>query len=100
MRPGLQAPGFSDALASIFGYDTRDRLPEIEIPTLIVWGLNDQIVPVEGALGYHRLIPQLAAGALRAHRPPTADSSVRRWNHWSSSSSIRTPLRAAQDSCR
>jgi pimeloyl-ACP methyl ester carboxylesterase len=58
VRPGLQAPGFSDALASIWGYDTRKRLPEIEIPTMVVWGLNDQIVPVEAALGYHRLIPE------------------------------------------
>ena len=57
VRPGLQAPGFSDALAAIWGYDTRERLPEIEIPTMVVWGLNDQIVPVEAALGYHRLIP-------------------------------------------
>ena len=30
---------------------------EIEIPTLVVWGLNDHIVPVEAAIGYHRLIP-------------------------------------------
>lgn len=58
VRPGLQAPGFSDALASIWGYDTRERLPEIEIPTMVVWGLNDQVVPVEAALGYHRLIPR------------------------------------------
>jgi pimeloyl-ACP methyl ester carboxylesterase len=57
-RPGLSAPGFADALTSIIGYDTRARLPEIEIPTLVVWGLNDQIVPVEAALGYHRLIPR------------------------------------------
>jgi pimeloyl-ACP methyl ester carboxylesterase len=58
VRPGLQAPGFSDALTAIWGYDTRERLPEIEIPTLVVWGLNDRIVPVEAALGYHRLIPK------------------------------------------
>jgi pimeloyl-ACP methyl ester carboxylesterase len=58
VRPGLQAPGFSEALTKIWGYDTRERLPEIEIPTMVVWGLNDQIVPVEGALGYHRLIPK------------------------------------------
>jgi pimeloyl-ACP methyl ester carboxylesterase len=58
VRPGLQAPGFHDALTAIWGYDTRERLPEIEIPTMVVWGLNDQIVPVEGALGYHRLIPR------------------------------------------
>ena len=57
-RPGLSAPGFADAMTSIAGYDTRERLPEIEIPTLVVWGLNDQIVPVEAALGYHRLIPR------------------------------------------
>ena len=38
------------------GYDTRHRVPEIEIPTLIVWGLRDRIVPVEAALGYRRLI--------------------------------------------
>jgi len=58
VRPGLQAPGFTDALTKIWGYDTRERLPEIEIPTMVVWGLNDQIVPVEGAIGYHRLIPR------------------------------------------
>lgn len=58
VRPGLQAPGFSDALTSIWGYDTRARLQEIEIPTMVVWGLNDQIVPVEAALAYHRLIPE------------------------------------------
>ncbi len=56
-QPGLSAPGFADAMTAIAGYDTRKRLPEIEIPTLVVWGLNDQIVPVEAALGYHRLIP-------------------------------------------
>jgi pimeloyl-ACP methyl ester carboxylesterase len=58
VRPGLQAPGFTEALTKIWGYDTRERLPEIEIPTMVVWGLSDQIVPVEGALGYHRLIPK------------------------------------------
>lgn len=57
-RPGLSAPGFAEAMISIAGYDTRERLPEIEIPTLIVWGLNDRVVPVEAALGYNRLIPR------------------------------------------
>lgn len=56
-RPGLSAPGFVEALVAIHGYDTRHRLTEIEIPTLVVWGLNDRVVPVEAALGYHRLIP-------------------------------------------
>ena len=46
------------AIRAIGGYDTRHRLPEIEIPTLVVWGLNDHVVPVEAAIGYHRLIPE------------------------------------------
>ncbi|HET7053889.1 MAG TPA: alpha/beta fold hydrolase [Solirubrobacterales bacterium] len=57
IEPGLQSPGFADAIRAIGGYDTRDRLTEIEIPTLVVWGLNDHIVPVEAAIGYQRLIP-------------------------------------------
>lgn len=55
--PGLQSPGFHDAIRAIGGYDTRHRLTEIEIPTLVVWGMHDRIVPVEAAIGYHRLIP-------------------------------------------
>jgi pimeloyl-ACP methyl ester carboxylesterase len=57
MTPGLGSEGFVDAVAAIVGYDTRQRLTEIEVPTLIVWGLNDRVVPVEAAVGYHRLIP-------------------------------------------
>jgi pimeloyl-ACP methyl ester carboxylesterase len=56
-RPGLNAPGFIEALVSVGGYDSRSRLTEIEIPTMVVWGLNDKVVPVEAALGYHKLIP-------------------------------------------
>jgi pimeloyl-ACP methyl ester carboxylesterase len=56
MEPGIGASGFADAIRAIGGYDTRHRLPEIEIPTLVVWGLKDQVVPVEAAIGYHRLI--------------------------------------------
>lgn len=56
MEPGVRAPGFADAIRAIGGYDTRHRLPEIEIPSLVVWGLNDHVVPVEAAIGYHRLI--------------------------------------------
>lgn len=58
VKPGLNSDGFVAALASMVGYDTRERLPEIEVPTLIVWGLSDRIVPVEAALRYHRLIPR------------------------------------------
>lgn len=98
VRPGLQAPGFSDALASIWGYDTRERLPEIEIPTMITWGLNDQVVPVEAALGYHRLIPEsrLEIFERTGHLPQLERPG--RWNplveQFIESSQ---PLRAAQD---
>jgi pimeloyl-ACP methyl ester carboxylesterase len=50
-------PGFLDAFQAILDYDFRDRLPEIEGPTLIVWGRNDRIVPVGGAYRYEQLIP-------------------------------------------
>jgi pimeloyl-ACP methyl ester carboxylesterase len=54
---GAGKPGFLDALNAILDYDFEDRLPEIACPTLIVWGRNDEIVPVEDAYEYERLIP-------------------------------------------
>jgi len=98
VRPGLQAPGFSDALASIWGYDTRERLPEIEIPTLVTWGLNDRIVPVEAALGYHRLIPRsrLELFERTGHLPMLERPG--RWNPLVEGFiESSQPLRAAQD---
>jgi pimeloyl-ACP methyl ester carboxylesterase len=49
-------PGFVDGLAAIVNYSYRDRLPEIEIPVLIVWGRNDVLVPVGDAWRYAELI--------------------------------------------
>jgi len=54
---GAGKPGFLDALQAIMDYDFRERLPEIEDPTLIVWGRDDRIVPVSGAYEYEQLIP-------------------------------------------
>ena len=54
---GTGAPGFSDALATLFAYRLRPRLPEIGCPTLVLWGRNDPLVPVEHAADYQRLIP-------------------------------------------
>jgi pimeloyl-ACP methyl ester carboxylesterase len=57
MEPALQSPGFPDAIRTLVGYDIRERLGEIEVPTLIVWGRNDRVVPVPAAYNYQRRIP-------------------------------------------
>jgi pimeloyl-ACP methyl ester carboxylesterase len=57
VEPALRSPGTADALRALFGYDIRERLPEIQVPTLLVWGFNDRIVPVQAALSYRRRIP-------------------------------------------
>jgi pimeloyl-ACP methyl ester carboxylesterase len=49
---GAGKPGFLPAIQGLIGYDILDRLEEVEIPTLIVWGRNDRIVPAADALGY------------------------------------------------
>ena len=58
--PALQSPGYYDALTTLWGYDIRHRLEEIEVPTLIVWGRNDRVVPVPAALSYERRIGENA----------------------------------------
>jgi pimeloyl-ACP methyl ester carboxylesterase len=49
-------PGFVAGLRAIFDYAYRERLPEIEIPVLIVWGREDMLVPVADAFRYAELI--------------------------------------------
>lgn len=56
MVPALEAQAFYDAMTTLVGYDIRDRLADIEDPTLIVWGRNDRVVPVPAALSYERRI--------------------------------------------
>ncbi|HEY6888410.1 MAG TPA: alpha/beta hydrolase [Solirubrobacter sp.] len=53
---GAGTPGFVGGLDAVLGYSFRDRLPEIEVPTLIVWGRNDILIPVEDAYEFQRLI--------------------------------------------
>jgi pimeloyl-ACP methyl ester carboxylesterase len=54
--PALQSPGYFDAMTNLVGYDIRDRLEEIEVPTLIIWGRNDRVVPVPAAIAYKKRI--------------------------------------------
>ena len=58
MASGVPCPGFADALDAVVEYDARDRLEEIEVPTMIVWGFEDWVISAAAALSYHRRIPQ------------------------------------------
>src|SRR3954470_8277660 len=58
--PAFQSPGYFDAMRNLVGYDIRDRLEEIGVPTLIVWGRNDRVVPVPAALSYRNRIGENA----------------------------------------
>jgi pimeloyl-ACP methyl ester carboxylesterase len=53
---GAGKPGFNGALRASLDYDFRDRLPEVKVPTLIVWGERDSIIPVRDADEFERLI--------------------------------------------
>src|SRR5262249_673877 len=54
--PAMQGQGYFDAMTSMVGYAIRHRLEEIDVPTLIVWGRNDRVVPVPAALAYKQRI--------------------------------------------
>jgi pimeloyl-ACP methyl ester carboxylesterase len=53
---GAEKPGFIPALGALMDYKIRDRLSRIEVPTLVVWGRNDLLVPVGDAERFERLI--------------------------------------------
>jgi pimeloyl-ACP methyl ester carboxylesterase len=54
---GSGKPGFVAALDALSDYALRDRLPEIQAPTLVVWGEDDALVPVGDAWEFGGLIP-------------------------------------------
>lgn len=58
MASGLPCPGFADALDAVIEYDARNRLEEIQIPVMIVWGTDDWVIPSAAALSYNRRIPR------------------------------------------
>ena len=53
---GTGTPGFVPAMKALLSYGFRDRLAEIEVPTLVVWSCNDMLVPRGDAREYVRLI--------------------------------------------
>jgi pimeloyl-ACP methyl ester carboxylesterase len=50
-------PGFEAALQAVIRHDIRDRLAEVEMPSMILWGFDDRVIPVQAAVSYHRRIP-------------------------------------------
>ena len=50
-------PGFIPAVAALTGYDLLDRLRQIRVPTLIVWGRDDLVVPASDSTGFVERIP-------------------------------------------
>ena len=54
---GAGKPGFYPALRALADYHVRDRLDDIECPTLIVWGSKDILVPIGDAKEFDRLVP-------------------------------------------
>ena len=53
---GAGTPGFVPAMEALLSYSFRDQLARIEVPTLVVWGRNDMLVPSHDAREYVRLI--------------------------------------------
>ena len=45
-------PGLLPAVQGLVGYEILDRLDRVEVPTLIVWGRNDRVVPPQDAVAY------------------------------------------------
>ena len=48
------APAFLPALGALLGYDFLERLDRVEVPTLIVWGRDDRVIPSADALEFER----------------------------------------------
>lgn len=52
----LKSPGLFEAAYALGGYDNRDSLNRIRVPTQIIWGQQDRLVRVGAAHSYERRI--------------------------------------------
>ena len=67
---GAGTKGFVGGLDAVLAYSFREHLPGIEVPTMIVWGRNDTLIPVEDAYEFQRLIGvERPRRGLRRHGP-------------------------------
>jgi len=75
---GMRGDSFVEALTSLAGYDFLDRLGDIHVPTLIVWGRQDHVVPPADALGYAQRIEHAQLEVFdRCGHVPMAERPVR-----------------------
>jgi pimeloyl-ACP methyl ester carboxylesterase len=74
----MGSEGFVSASVELIGYDFHDRLERIRVPTLIVWGRNDHVIPSSDALEYDRLLADSRLEILdRCGHVPMAERPVR-----------------------
>jgi pimeloyl-ACP methyl ester carboxylesterase len=72
------APGFLPALGALLGYDFQERLQRVRVPTLIVWGRNDRVIPSADALEFERHLSDSRLVVLeRTGHVPMAERPVR-----------------------
>jgi proline iminopeptidase len=59
-------------------FDVEDRLKEIQVPTLVVGGRHDPIVPVEESIAVHERIPSSSLLVLEqsGHGAQGADEAI------------------------
>jgi pimeloyl-ACP methyl ester carboxylesterase len=48
----MGSPAFRQSMVALTGYDFLDRLERLAVPTLLVWGRDDLVVPAADASGY------------------------------------------------
>ncbi len=53
---GFGKPGFRPAVAALVDYSVRERLGEIGVPSLIVWGEDDLLVPVADSVVFEQML--------------------------------------------
>lgn len=80
---GTRSPGTLQAAFAMAGYDTRHRLPEIDLPTLLIWGARDRLVPLGAAYAYRKRIDHADVSILddtghmlQIERPPTFNYEI------------------------
>lgn len=70
--------GYIRCCEALAGYDVRDRLGDIDVPTLVVWGAEDTVAPEEKAAELAAGIPRVRVERVdeAAHLPPAEQPEI------------------------